>query len=253
MLKSKIKKILNNFGIEVRIKPKFGNVLNFDDIYKLKIKRNNSMIFDVGANRGQSIERFQKILNDPIIHAFEPNIEEFEFLNKKFSSNKNVHLNNLGISEKNETKELNVTINSGNSSFYKINKSTNWIKIRSKQFNTDEENFIKRIQKVNCETLDEYVFKNKINEISLLKIDTQGFEDKVLSGASNLIKNKKIQFIELEIMLDNVYEKTMTFHEIEEKLLNNYKLYGIDYQGFKNLSEGYMFALDVLYINKEFQ
>ena len=25
------------------------------------------------------------------------------------------------------------------------------------------------------------------------------------------------------------------------------------YQGFKNLSEGYMFALDVLYINKEFQ
>ena len=253
MLKSKIKKILNNFGIEVRIKPKFGNVLNFDDIYKLKIKKNNSMIFDVGANRGQSIERFQKIFNDPIIHAFEPNIEEFEFLNKKFSSNRNVHLNNLGISEKNETKELNVTINSGNSSFYKINKSTNWIKIRSKQFNTDEDNFIKKIQKVNCETLDEYVLKNKINEISLLKIDTQGFEDKVLSGASNLITNKKIQFIELEIMLDNVYEKTMTFHEIEEKLLNNYKLYGIDYQGFKNLSEGYMFALDVLYINKEFQ
>ena len=34
-------------------------------------------------------------------------------------------------------------------------------------------------------------------------------------------------------MLDNVYEKTMTFHEIEEKLLNNYKLYGIDYQVLK--------------------
>ena len=51
-------------------------------------------------------------------------------------------------------------------------------------------------------------------------------------------------------MLDNVYEKTMTFHEIEEKLLNNYKLYGIDYQGFKNLSEGYMFAIDALYIKK---
>ena len=32
--------------------------------------------------------------------------------------------------------------------------------------------------------------------------------------------------------------------------MNNYKLYGIDYQAFKNLSEGYMFAVDALYIRK---
>ena len=250
MLKSRIKKILNNFGIEVRIKPKFGKVLNFDDIYKLKINKKKPMIFDVGANRGQSIERFIKILNDPMIHAFEPNIDEFENLIKKFSLNKNIYLNNIGISEKNETLELNVTVNTGNSSFYKINKNTDWIKIRSKQFNIDEDNYITNIRKVNCEMLDEYTSKNKIDEINLLKIDTQGYEDKVLSGASNLINNKKIEFIELEIMLDDVYEKTMTFYEIEKKLKNNYKLYGIDYQGFKNLSEGYMFAIDVLYVRK---
>ena len=41
-------------------------------------------------------------------------------------------------------------------------------------------------------------------------------------------------------MLDDVYEKTMSFYEIERLLLNNYKLYGVDYQGFKNLSEGYI-------------
>ena len=60
MIKSQIKKILNKLGIEVRIKPKFGNVLNFDDIYKIKIKKDNCIIFDVGANKGQSIERFKK-------------------------------------------------------------------------------------------------------------------------------------------------------------------------------------------------
>ena len=189
-------------------------------------------------------------MNDPIIHAFEPNTEEFEILNKKFQVNKNIHLNNIGVSEISETRELNVTVNSGNSSFYKINKNTDWIKIRSKQFDTDQENFIKKIQKINCETLDEYCSKNKIKEINLLKVDTQGYEDKVLSGAKNLINNKNIEFIELEIMLDDVYEKTMSFYEIERLLLNNYKLYGVDYQGFKNLSEGYMFALDVLYARK---
>lgn len=250
MIKSQIRKILNKLGIEVRIKPEFGNVLNFDDIYKIKIKKDNCIIFDVGANKGQSIERFKKILNKPIIHAFEPNIEEFEILNEKFQLNKNVYLNNIGVSEISEIRELNVTVNSGNSSFYKINKNTDWIKIRSKQFDTDQENFIKNVQKVSCETLDEYCSKNKIKEINLLKIDTQGYEDKVLSGAKNLINNKNIEFIELEIMLDDVYEKTMSFYEIERQLLNNYKLYGVDYQGFKNLSEGYMFALDVLYVRK---
>ena len=250
MFKSKLKNILNKLGLEVRIKPKFGKVINFDDIYKIKIQKANAIILDVGANRGQSIERFTKVINDPVIHAFEPNIEEYNYLIKKFKSNKNIYLNNLGVSEKSEIIELNVTVNSGNSSFYKINKNTEWIKIRSKQFNTNQDNFVKNIQKADCETLDQYCSKNKIEEINLLKIDTQGYEDKVLSGASNLIKNKNIEFIELEIMLDDVYEKTMSFYEVEKKLLNNYKLYGVDYQGFKNLSEGYMFALDVLYVRK---
>ena len=60
-------------------------------------------------------------MNDPIIHAFELNTEEFEILNKKFQVNKNIHLNNI-VSEISETRELNVTVNS-NSSFYKINKT----------------------------------------------------------------------------------------------------------------------------------
>ena len=47
--------------------------------------------------------------------------------------------------------------------------------------------------------------------IDILKIDTQGYEDEVLSGATHLIKNKKIKFIEVEIMFDEVYTKTMSF------------------------------------------
>tara|TARA_A100001011_G_C14099425_1_gene752120 strand:+ start:210 stop:962 length:753 start_codon:yes stop_codon:yes gene_type:complete len=250
MLKKYIKKILNKLGIEVRIKPKFGKVLNFDDIYKSKINKKNEIIFDVGANRGQSINRFLEINKHLIIHAFEPNPVEYQFTKEKFSEYKNIFLNNIGISEKKEKMDLNVTINSGNSSFYKIKKNTEWIKIRSNQFNTNQDNFVKEIIKVNCDTLDNYCSLNKIDQISLLKIDTQGFEDKVLNGAKNLIQNKIVKFIELEVMLDEVYDKTMTFHEIETQLRNNYKLYGIDYQGFKNLSEGYMFAVDVLYIRK---
>ena len=37
------------------------------------------IIFDVGANKGQSIDRFLKINNNSLIHSFEPNIDEFNY------------------------------------------------------------------------------------------------------------------------------------------------------------------------------
>ena len=250
MYRKIIKKIFNSFGIEVRIKPKFGKVLNFDDIYKKKLKINNPIIFDVGANKGQSIERFRNNFKNAKIYSFEPNPEIFKETITKYHNDKNIFLNNLALGDENCKIPLNVTVNSGNSSFYDLKKNTEWIKIRSKQFNTNPENFITKQIEVNCITLDNFCLDNKIENIDLLKIDTQGFEDKVLSGSLKQLENKKINFIELEIMLDEVYEKTMSFYEIENILKDNYKLYGVDYQGFKNLSEGYMFALDVLYIKK---
>ncbi len=250
MLKKNIRKILEFFGVEVRLKPKYSKVLNFDDIYKSKIKKDEPLIIDVGANKGQSIERFMKIFKSPKIFAFEPNFEIFKETKDKYKNYKNIIINNLGIASVKCNIPLNVTINSGNSSFHDLKKDSEWIKIRSKQFNTTPENYIIKKVDVNCTSLDEYCEKEGIGNIDVLKIDTQGFEDEVLLGSNNLIKNKKIKFIEVEIMFDQVYSKTMSFNDIESKLHNNYKLYGIDYQGFKNLSEGYMFAIDALYISK---
>jgi len=42
----------------------------FNQTYKDNIK--NPIIFDVGANEGQSIKRFKSIFPKSIIHSFEP-------------------------------------------------------------------------------------------------------------------------------------------------------------------------------------
>ncbi len=245
--KKTIKRIFNLLGFEIRKKPKFGKVLDYNDIYKIKLTSVNPIIFDIGGNKGQSIERFLKCFSNPKIYSFEPNPDDFKYLVKKYQNNKNIILNNIALGDEISTIPLNVSINTGNSSFYAFKKNTEWMRIRSNQFNTTAEKYIEKIVKVNCTTVNSFCQKNKIDKIDLLKIDTQGYEDKILSGSSDLIDKKKIEFIELEIMLDEVYEKTMSFYDIESKLSNNYKLYGIDYQGFKNLSEGYMFAIDALY------
>ena len=41
--------------------------------YNNLLPKNLVTIFDVGANKGQSIDFFCKIFQNPIIHAFEPN------------------------------------------------------------------------------------------------------------------------------------------------------------------------------------
>ena len=84
MLKKNIRKLLELFGIEVRRKPKYAKVLNYDDIYKSKINNVEPIILDVGANRGQSIERFMKIFQSPKIFAFEPNPEVFNETFQKY-------------------------------------------------------------------------------------------------------------------------------------------------------------------------
>ena len=45
------------FGTHISKTNKIYNKLSFDDIYKIKIKKDNPIIFDVGANQGQSILR----------------------------------------------------------------------------------------------------------------------------------------------------------------------------------------------------
>lgn len=53
-------------------------------------------------------------------------------------------------------------------------------------------------KKVVCKTLDRVSLELNLNHIDYLKIDTEGAEYKILCGCENLLKNKKISFIQFE-------------------------------------------------------
>ena len=249
-MKKLIRSILNKFDIEIKRKnPELKNNLSFDDIYKIKINK-NPIIFDVGANKGQSIERFKKIFPDSLIHAFEPNTFEYEILKNKYRDDKKIILNNFAVGDKKETKSFYITAKSGSSSFNKINLNSEWLKKRSKQFNTSTSGYTKSIEKVNIITLDEYCKKNNLNNIDILKIDTQGYEDKVLKGCENIFKNNIVSFVEVEIMFDDVYEKYLTFSDLEKNLLPyDFRFCAITTAN-NNLFEGLVFFADLVYFNK---
>ena len=68
----------------------------------------NPLIFDVGANKGQSIRSFKKIFSNPKIHAFEPLKEDFEILKQKYQGDQSVVLNNIALGDKKEKKSFNI-------------------------------------------------------------------------------------------------------------------------------------------------
>ena len=231
-----IKKIFSLLGVDI----KFKKNLSFDEIYQ-KYVRKKPIIIDVGANEGQSIKRFSSVLNNCIIHSFEPIKKCFYQMVREFP-NKNYYKNNYALSNKNTNRKFFINEQLVTSGFNKINKSYNHIEIKNK---------IKNTIMVKTMKLDTYLYLNKIKKIDILKIDTQGHELDVLKGAKNSLKNNIFHFIEVEIILCDYYIKKVNLYEIDRIMYeNNFSVF--DLQGFCYDQKNQIKWFDILYVNKKF-
>ena len=255
MLRRKLKKLINLFGYDlINLKVRKPHTTSEIIYYLLDIilkKKKKFTMFDVGSNETaefcnliQKNYLFKK--NDKIaseFYLFEPNKLLIEKLKK---NNKDKKIYNFGLGAIKEEKKFYIHESHVKSSFLKVEQ--NYFK------NINEYQINEEITKI--ETLDNFCFDNDIEYIDFLKIDTQGYNAKVIEGAKNLIINNKISLIYSEIQLSKTYEISESFYDFEKILKNNYLLYGIDIG--KNLvpvvSRRYDTGLnlDVFYINKKF-
>ena len=53
---------------------------NFYEVIKKVVTKKKPIVFDIGANKGQSIDGFRKLYPECFIHAFEPSKLEFDQL-----------------------------------------------------------------------------------------------------------------------------------------------------------------------------
>ena len=217
---------------------------------KYLIKKPEPIIFDVGADKGQSIKRYKKLFQNPIIHSFEPNIDEVNILKQKYTDDKNLYLNNVAVGDNKGNLEFNINAISAHSSFKKLIPNTTWIKQRSKSVKVNHNNYTTKKIITETITLDDYVKEKNIKIIDILKIDTQGFEDKVLMGARNLLKNNKIKLIQLEIIFSEIYQDPLNIYDIEKTLIpNNYKIFASTNGGSLISSDQYQ--SDFIYISND--
>ena len=126
------KYIINFFGYKVT-RVKTIDYVNLDHLTKFLTDTETPIIFDVGANKGQSIRWYKKKFPNSIIHSFEPNKKEVEKLIVKYKNDNSVVLNNVAVGEKPGNLEFNINAISGHSSFKNLIPNTTWIKKEVKQ------------------------------------------------------------------------------------------------------------------------
>jgi FkbM family methyltransferase len=143
------------------------------------------LIIDVGANEGQYIKQILKLnsnLANIKIQAFEPGESTYEKL-KKNIRHENIKLHNLALSDR-----------TGVAVFYEITGQKS--QASSLYQSSIAEHNTTNIE-VKVDTLDNFFFrKNQV--IDFIKIDTEGNDFKVLVGASNLLSQKRVNFIQFE-------------------------------------------------------
>lgn len=248
-MKNIIQKLVNLFGYKV-MKIKTIDTTDFNDLTKFLITKSDPVIFDVGSNKGQSIKRYKKIFQNPIIYSFEPNIDEVNILKQKYINDKDLYLNNVAVGDKKGNLEFNITAMTNHSSFRNLIPNTTWIKKAANRIKIDDKNYITKKVNAVITTLDSYVKEKNLTNIDILKIDTQGFEDKVLLGAKNLLKKNRIKLIQLELIFSEIYESTLNIYDIEKILIpNNYKLFGISNGG--SLISNYLYQSELIYISND--
>ncbi len=224
------------FNLELREKH-YSN----ETILSFLIKNQKPIIFDIGANIGQSIEKYRKLFSKCIIYSFEPSPEIHKILKKKFIDHEEIYIINQAIGSEESEQEFFINERSHNSGFFKLEEG-----FKPKNFPDEKMEYINTI-KIKKNTIDNFVDKNSISRIDVLKIDTEGFEDEVLKGARKTFASKIINFIELELIIGNVYKnKSFSFYDLESKINSfGFKLYSISKSG--NLFQSKYLTLNLIY------
>lgn len=169
-----------NFTLDNNIKKMYlGNYSPHIIYYMEKYLSDGDTFIDIGANIGYlSMIGANIVGKNGSVHAFEPVPYYFKLL-KKLAQMNNVYkiiVNPIACGEKEGIKNINIT------------------SLQNIGWNTMVPNFMKNENinyslEVKIHRLDKYILANNLDNISLIKIDVEGFEFPVLKGLSNYFEN----------------------------------------------------------------
>lgn len=172
-------------------------------------------IFDVGANVGQSAKVYLAEFPNSHIHCFEPASHTFQQIRDDLRGNERVDCYRLALGSSKGTGEI--VLQGPSYMFFLLGQST-----ESPKNNTIP------MESVDIITLDEFCHTRGINQIDFLKIDTEGGDLDVLKGAATMLREQKIDLVQVEAGMNPGNSRHVSFESLKA-FCESYKyfLYGI--------------------------
>jgi FkbM family methyltransferase len=189
-----------------------------------------TIIFDVGANRGEYAELALAACSQANIYAFEPMPSVFKQLKEALGSETRINLNQLALSDQ-----------AGDIRFWFDQSNTG-----NTTALADVQSLIHKIDSpseviASAQRLDTFCKERMINHIDLLKIDVEGFEANVLQGGAYMVSNGSIACIQIEYGKANLFSRYF-IHDLMRDYQKQYaigKLYPRGVHWFQTYSVEY--------------
>lgn len=203
-----VKKFLRKFGWDVR---------RYYDFWDTAVLPHGiRTVFDIGANNGEFSQEVFAHIPDARVYAFEPLADCFETLTKRFEGKKNFHAYRVALSDAPGESTIH------RSSFHPSSSMRTMAALHKTLYpktagETEE--------KVTLARLDDSAKEIHIEGNLMIKIDVQGFEDKVIAGGTETFKRATVVLIETSFV--ELYEGQPLFGDIHGQL----RALGFSYRG----------------------
>lgn len=162
-------------------------------------------VLDIGANEGQFARKITKIFPEAYIYAFEPLAIPFQQLSRlAHQQPKKITAFNLALGDSIKPIEI--------YSHLYFNPSSSIL--RTTELCETVYPMVKKQEKIVIEqsTLDHAIADISLDDQILIKLDVQGYEDRVIKGGMETFKKSTACIV--EISLDQLYEGQAQFREI---------------------------------------
>jgi FkbM family methyltransferase len=185
----------------------------FYDLFHYVPHLRMNVIFDIGANIGQSCRDYIEKAPESHIYCFEPVERTFSMLTKNFRDYEKIHSYKLAFGAVRGRGRM--RLEGPSEMFFLENPTVD---------SAGGEN----VEEIDIDTVDHFCAEINIGRINYFKVDTEGGDLDVLLGAKDMLQGQFIDVVEVEAGMNPRNQRHVRFEILKSFLeSNSYFLFGI--------------------------